>query len=448
MYLLFISKALLFTNRTIMKYYNTQQPSYKVSFKQAVYDGVAPGNGLYLPHHRMLPDALFYFMDRLSLPELAFEVLYPHVAGDIDARALQAICADSFNFPLPLKQLTENGYSMELFHGPTASFKDFGARFLARIIGYFNRGGNRSNWVITATSGDTGSAVAQGFYKIPGVQVVVLYPKNKISAIQEAQMTSLGENIHALSVNGDFDDCQQLAKAALNSSCLKERVNVTSANSINIARLLPQMIYYFYGYAKLMSKQKPLVYAVPGGNFGNLTAGILATKVGLMVARFVAATNANNAVPKFLTTGNYCPKPSMKTIANAMDVGHPNNFERLKALLGKHSQFCRKITGHYQPSDQAILNVVETIHNRYGYVADPHGAIAYAGLEQVLQPHQAGVFLATAHPAKFKEALAPVIPEEAMAMPTSLQTLAHTMPKGKEIEAVIADLEEYILQRY
>jgi threonine synthase len=301
-------------------------------------------------------------------------------------------------------ELEENLYSLELYHGPTLAFKDFGARFMARLLGYFNKSNKGSNTILVATSGDTGSAVAAGFYQVENVEVIILYPQGKVSDLQEKQMTTLGGNVQAIAIEGNFDDCQHLVKAAFMDKNLADRFGLTSANSINVARLLPQMLYYFYAYAQLSGKNKPVVFSVPSGNYGNLTAGLIAKRMGLPIKHFIAAANANDSVPHYLATANFLPKPSIETISNAMDVGNPSNFVRLQAIFN-HSltEFRSEISG-YSYSDAQTRESIKKVYDEFNYVADPHGAIGYRALAEYLDGNDAvGVFLETAHPIKFNQ---------------------------------------------
>ena len=395
-----------------MDYYSTNGRSRPVAFREAALTGLADDGGLFMPASIPdLPAAFWRDCDALTFAEIAEEMAAPFVDGDIPLPALRAIVQDALAFDAPLVELAPGLRILELFHGPTLAFKDFGARFMARVFAYLRAGATqdaRELTVLVATSGDTGSAVAQGFHGVPGTRVVLLYPSGKVSRIQEQQLTTLGDNITALEVRGAFDDCQRMVKAAFRDPELQARLALTSANSINIARLIPQTFYYAYAYAQLREKSSPPVFAVPSGNFGNLTAGVLAQRMGMPCAGFVAATNANDVVPAYLASGRFTPRPSQQTHSSAMDVGDPSNFARLLALYGgDHARMAREIHGN-SVSDDDTLAAMRELYDRYGYVADPHTAVGYRGLSRYLHGlgdtnQQQGIVLATAHPAKFAE---------------------------------------------
>ncbi len=396
-----------------MQYLNTKQIGPAVSFRTATLNGLAPGNGLYVPEYipKMEPD----FLDSLSqvtYPEIAFRVMKPFVEESITDEDLQEIVNHTVNFPFPLQTIETDIAVLELFHGPTMAFKDVGARFMAQCLSKFAEPGVKTT-VLVATSGDTGSAVAHGFYQVPNVEVVILYPAAKVSPFQAHQMCSLGHNIRAVSVEGTFDDCQAMVKRAFQDEALNKRLNLSSANSINVARLLPQMLYYYFMYSQLQASlgQKPLVVSVPSGNFGNLTAGLYAQRMGLPIHRFVAANNANDTFFKYWQHGQYLAKPSVETYANAMDVGNPSNFERMMHLFGHDHAALRAAMHACSQSDKEILEQMEATYKKSGYILDPHGAVAFLGLKSVLAPGQMGVFLATASPAKFESVVKMVVPE-------------------------------------
>ena len=406
-----------------MHYFSTKNPTQKVNFQQAVRKGLPDDNGLYLPEEiPTLPKAFFQNLPNLSFAEIGFEVAKCFVGNEIPEADLKALIEETLSFEVPLVEVEKEVYSLELFHGPTLAFKDVGARFMARCLGYFNQQKKQQVTVLAATSGDTGSAVANGFLGVEGVQVVLLYPKGKVSPFQEKQMTTLGQNIMAFEIDGSFDDCQQLVKTAFLDKELSTKLGLTSANSINVARLIPQSFYYFYAYGKLAAKtNKPIVFSVPSGNFGNLTAGVFAQRMGLPVYHFVAATNVNDIVPHYLLTGDFMPKPSVQTISNAMDVGNPSNYARLHYLFnGSRKQFVEDITGYSYTDDDTKVALHQL--NTLGYTGDPHGAIGYLGLKDYQQNHEVtGVFLETAHPIKFKEVVEPVL-HKVLEVPTSLQS--------------------------
>lgn len=389
-----------------MKYYSTNNPKAFVSLQEAVVKGLAPDRGLYMPEEiKTLPDSFFKNIADLSLPEIAKTVANSFFGNDIPEDQLSNIVEETLNFEIPLVKVEEGIYVLELFHGPTFAFKDVGARFMARMLSYFVKEQKQDDVnVLVATSGDTGSAVANGFLGVKGIKVFVLYPSGKVSDIQEAQFTTLGQNITAIEIDGTFDDCQTLVKTAFLDRELNDQMNLTSANSINVARFLPQSFYYFYAYAQL-AKQNPtkdVVISVPSGNLGNLTAGLFAKRMGLPVKRFIAANNRNDVFFNYLKTGEYNPKPSIQTIANAMDVGDPSNFDRILDLyVHNHSAVTKDISG-YTFSDQQIEKTIHIVYEKTGYLLDPHGACGYLALKENRQDNESGIFLATAHPAKFK----------------------------------------------
>jgi len=389
-----------------MKYYSLNNHSIKVSFQEAVIQGLAPDKGLYFPENIVvIPIAFYDEIENLSNEAIAFEVIKQFVGDEIPAAVLKKIIAETLSFEFPLVEVEENIFSLELFHGPTMAFKDVGARFMARCLDYFNRDNIESkNTVLVATSGDTGGAVASGFLNVKGVDVVILYPSGKVSDIQEKQLTTLGQNITALEVDGVFDDCQDMVKKAFLDKNLSHK-NLTSANSINIARWLPQMFYFFFAYKQLKKYKKPLVISCPSGNFGNICAGILAKKLGLPIAHFVASTNVNDTVPRFLIDGMYNPKPSKATVSNAMDVGNPSNFVRIQEMYDNDLNVFKNDFSSFSFSDEETIVALKHLYNSSGYIAEPHGAVGYLGLKQELKndPERIGVFLETAHPVKFLE---------------------------------------------
>lgn len=393
-----------------MRYYSTQHQVPAVSLEQAVVEGLAGDKGLYMPERiQRLGDEVIRDLKNRSFQEIAFTVARSFFGEDIEEETLYQIVCDTLSFDTPVVPVTENIYSLELFHGPTLAFKDVGARFMARLLGYFLRRRESKGIVnvLVATSGDTGSAVANGFLGVEGIHVYVLYPKGKVSPIQECQFTTLGQNITALEIDGTFDDCQALVKAAFLDKELNRQLELTSANSINVARFLPQSFYYFHAYAQLarLDQAQELVFCVPSGNFGNLTAGLFAQKMGLPVKYFVAANNRNDVFLEYLKTGKYMPRPSVQTIANAMDVGAPSNFARILDLYGKsdnvHQEICKHIVGA-RFTDEEIADTIRQVYQETGYLLDPHGACGYQALTHYLSGNEHGVFLETAHPAKFK----------------------------------------------
>lgn len=390
-----------------MQYYSTNDSTIRATLKQAVMEGLAADGGLYMPVTiPSLPKDFFLQLPEKSFPEISYLVAKVLLGDDVTDEVLRKIISHTIRFEAPLVELEENVYSLELFHGPTLAFKDFGARFLSGLLGYFAEQQSKEITILVATSGDTGSAVANGFFNVPGTRVIVLYPSRKVSEIQEKQFTTLGGNIIALEVDGTFDDCQRLVKQAFLDSELKKNLQLASANSINIARLVPQTFYYFHAIAQLRSTEKGVVFSVPSGNFGNLTAGLIAKRMGLPISKFIAATNANDIVPSYLQTGQFSPRPSIQTISNAMDVGNPSNFARMIDLYKNDlSSLTSDITG-YQFSDLETAQTIESVFKAKRYTLDPHGAVGYLGLKKYLIENstgEAGIFLETAHPGKFNE---------------------------------------------
>lgn len=387
-----------------MKYYSLNHNAPNVSFQEAVIQGLANDKGLYFPESiTALPPVFFDTIENLSNVEIAFLAIQQFIGDEIPKNVLKEIITDTLCFDFPIVEIENNIYSLELFHGPTMAFKDVGARFMSRCLGYFNKDKkDNKNTVLVATSGDTGGAVASGFLGVQGVDVVILYPSGKVSEIQERQLTTLGQNIKALEVDGTFDDCQDMVKKAFLDESLRD-FKLTSANSINIARWLPQMFYFFFAYKALKQYKKPLIFSCPSGNFGNICAGIIAKKMGLPVAHFVAATNVNDTIPRFLENGIYAPKASKATISNAMDVGNPSNFTRIQEMYQNDIAQFKKDFSSYAYSDAATLEAMKTIYDINGYIAEPHGAVGYLGLKTEMQkyPNAIGVFLETAHPIKF-----------------------------------------------
>ncbi len=391
-----------------MKYFSTNRKSAHVSFREATLNGQPPDKGLYFPENiPQLSNEFWKDFQTKSKEQIAFEVIKPYVGGEIPDNILLDICAETVNFDFPLVQITENIATLELFHGATLAFKDVGARFMSRCLQYFSKEKNEKTIVIVATSGDTGGAVANGFLGVEDVEVVILYPAGKVSEVQELQLTTLGGNITALEVDGNFDDCQKLAKTALADENLKEKVFITSANSINIARWLPQQFYYFYALQQWMNEPKDEIQSpvicVPSGNFGNICAGILAHISGLPCEKFIAATNANDVIPRFLETGNLEPQKSVATLSNAMDVGEPSNFSRILEIFENDYLRLKEILISVSVSDEQTAETMREVFEKYGYILDPHGAVGFYALSEYLKnnPQTKGVFLETAHPLKF-----------------------------------------------
>jgi threonine synthase len=390
-----------------LRYRSTSRKAPLTSLRGAVLRGLAPDGGLYLPVEiaRHSAEELEVFRG-LPFTEVCFRVVRPFATPDVPEEVLWQIVSEAINFPVKMVSLSPGLHILELFHGPTLAFKDFGARFMARLMGYFVRGETRPLTVLVATSGDTGSAVAHGFLQVPGIRVVILYPSKRISEAQEKQFTTLGENITALEVAGTFDDCQRLVKQAFSDEELNKRTWLTSANSINIGRLLPQMFYHVAAYRQLPVASVPLIVSVPSGNFGNLTAGIFAKRIGLPVAMYIASTNANDVVPEYLRTGEFHPRAAQATYSNAMDVGNPNNFPRLLDLCRNRVEYVQKEIWGHGATDEETLAAMKMLHEKFGYIADPHTAVGVLGWEAYKSQHPEpaqGLVLATAHPAKFAE---------------------------------------------
>lgn len=429
-----------------MRYRSTSRQCPEVSFREAVLRGLAEDGGLYVPAEIAMPERSFFErLPQCSFPELCVEVARPYLRGEMADDALQQLVAEAMNFPVPLVSLSPQLHILELFHGPTLAFKDFGARFMARVMGHFVRESSRDLIVLVATSGDTGSAVAHGFLGVPGIRVMILYPSGRVSEAQERQFTTLGESIDAFEVAGAFDDCQRLAKQAFADAELREKLFVTSANSINIARLIPQTFYYYAALAQLGQADPPVVVSVPSGNFGNLTAGLMAKRAGLPVSQFIAATNINDVVPEFLRSGTFHPRPSQQTLSNAMDVGNPSNFARLADLYENDITAIRHDLWGCGFTDDETLRAMKSVHERFGYLADPHTAVGILGFETFLKQHSAscqGIVLATAHPAKFADVVAratgvtPPLPERlaaCLARPKQSRPLANSFEELKSL---------------
>ena len=433
-----------------MKYYSTNRKASDATLEEAVVKGLAADRGLYMPHNiRILPASFYEQIDQLSFQEIASQVADAFFGEDVPAETLKQIVYDTLSFDVPVVRVKENIYSLELFHGPTLAFKDVGGRFMARLLGYFIRKeGKRQVNVLVATSGDTGSAVANGFLGVEGIHVYVLYPKGKVSEIQEKQFTTLGRNITAVEVDGTFDDCQALVKSAFMDQELNERMQLTSANSINVARFLPQAFYYFYAYAQMkkLGREKELVVCVPSGNFGNITAGLFAKRMGLPVKRFIAANNRNDIFYQYLKTGQYAPKPSVQTIANAMDVGDPSNFARILDLYeGSHDAIASEISGETYTDDQ-IRETVQLTYDETGYLLDPHGACGYRALSENLQPGEVGVFLETAHPAKFLHTVENIIGTD-INIPEKLKAFMNGTKQSVPMSKNFMTFKEWLLKQ-
>lgn len=433
-----------------MKYYSTNKNASDATLEEAVVKGLAADKGLYMPYHiKPLPQSFYEDIENLSFQEIAYRVADAFFGEDVPADTLKKIVYDTLSFDVPAVKVKENIYSLELFHGPTLAFKDVGGRFMARLLGYFIRKeGKKQVNVLVATSGDTGSAVANGFLGVEGIHVYVLYPKGKVSEIQEKQFTTLGQNITAIEVDGTFDDCQALVKNAFMDQELNAHMQLTSANSINVARFLPQAFYYFYAYAQ-MKRQKltdNLVICVPSGNFGNITAGLFGKRMGLPVKRFIAANNRNDIFYQYLKTGQYSPRPSVATIANAMDVGDPSNFARILDLYGgSHEAIAAEISGATY-TDEQIRETVRQVYDETGYLLDPHGACGYRALAEGLLPGEVGVFLETAHPAKFLQTVEGIIGNK-VEIPEKLQAFMRGTKQSIPMSKDFASFKEYLMKQ-
>ncbi len=430
-----------------MQYFSTNRQSPSVDFKQATINGQAPDKGLYFPERiPVVSKDLIDNIRQYSNDEIAYLVMKPYVGNSIPEEELRRIVRETINFDIPLVKVTDHIFSLELYHGPTLAFKDVGARFMSRCLGYFVKEQQQKVTVLVATSGDTGGAVANGFYDVPGIEVVILYPSGKVSNVQEKQLTTLGKNIHALEVAGTFDDCQEMVKQAFTDDELKGQLFLTSANSINVARWLPQQLYYFFAYKQWFDKNNPPVIAVPSGNFGNICAGILAHISGLPVHHFIAACNANDVVPSFMQTQQYEPKKAVATISNAMDVGNPSNFIRILELF--HHQFndLEQVFSSCSITDNETKAILKSVYDSQQYLLDPHGAVAYLALKKYLEtnPEQKGMFLETAHPVKFYDVVEPIIGQP-VPIPEIIQQQLELAKKSTKISAEPDSLKAFLL---
>lgn len=431
-----------------MNFYSLNKQAENVSFKDAVINGLAPDKGLYFPETiEELPKGFFKNIDYFSNHEIAFEVIKQFIGDEIPEQDLKQIIKDTLSFDFPVVKIDENISTLELFHGPTMAFKDVGARFMARCFGYFNKQKDSSEvTVLVATSGDTGGAVASGFLNVKGINVVILYPSGKVSDVQEKQLTTLGNNITALEVDGTFDDCQLMVKKAFLDNDLTSKLNLTSANSINVARWLPQMFYFFFAFKQLKNRQKDLIFSVPSGNFGNICAGFMAQKLGLPVKQLIASTNINDIVPNYLETGIYNPKPSKQTISNAMDVGDPSNFVRILEIFENNDEELKKHLSSFSFSDDETKSAMLEIKEKSGYIADPHGAVGYLGLSKYLdnKNNSQGIFLETAHPVKFLDVIEQVI-DEKIEIPKQLKVVVDKKKESINISNY-TELKHFLLK--
>lgn len=433
-----------------MNWYSTNGKAPLASLKKAVVKGLAEDRGLYMPCEiKTLPEEFFARIDTMSFQEIAFTVASAFFGDDVPADDLRRIVTETLSFDCPIVPVEKGICSLELFHGPTLAFKDVGARFMARLLRYFTRNDAKQLNVLVATSGDTGSAVANGFLGVEGIHVYVLYPKGKVSPIQECQFTTLGQNITALEIDGVFDDCQALVKNAFMDAGLNEKMRLTSANSINVARFLPQSFYYFWGYAQMkkMGLADHLVVCVPSGNFGNICSALFAARMGLPVKRFIAANNRNDVFYQYLQSGKYTPKASVQTLANAMDVGDPSNFARVYALYDGDYERIRKHISGAVVSDETIRQTIRDCYRETGYLLDPHGACGYRALKDGLQEGETGFFCETAHPAKFKDTVDGILAEDQVVIP---RRLADFM-QGKVVKTPLSknydEFRNYLIQQ-
>ncbi|WP_117881218.1 threonine synthase [Aureibaculum luteum] len=431
-----------------MKYYSLNNKAKEVSFKDAVIKGLAEDKGLYFPEEiNQISKEIIENIDNYSNEEIAFAAIQQFVGDEIPEAILKNIIAETLSFDFPLIAIEDNIKTLELFHGPTMAFKDVGARFMARCLGYFNRDSDREVTVLVATSGDTGGAVASGFLGVKNVKVVILYPSKKVSDVQEKQLTTLGANISALEVDGTFDDCQAMVKKAFLDNSITDNKQLTSANSINVARWLPQMFYFFFAYKQLKDKNKKLVFSIPSGNFGNICAGMMAKKLGLPVHQFIAATNINDVVPKFLETGEYNPKPSHQTISNAMDVGDPSNFIRIQKIYNDDLETLKGDLYSYSFTDEETKKAMLHIYHNDNYIADPHGAVGYLGCKKYQANNQNTqcIFLETAHPVKFLDVVEPVI-EKSLKYPPQIEAVINKTKEASFIKTY-DELKAFLLTK-
>ncbi|WP_438711993.1 threonine synthase [Aquimarina muelleri] len=429
-----------------MQYHSLNNNAPKVTFSEAVIKGLAPDKGLYFPEKiTPLPTSFFENIENLDNVEIAYQAIQQFIGTEIPEEELRDILKDVLNFDFPVVEIENNIATLELFHGPTMAFKDVGARFMARCLGYFNKNNENHVTVLVATSGDTGGAVANGFLGVKGVDVVILYPTGKVSDIQEKQLTTLGQNITALEVDGVFDDCQDMVKTAFLDTSITDHKQLTSANSINVARWLPQLFYFLFAYKQVKHLKKDIIFSVPSGNFGNICAGIVASKLGLPVKQFIASTNVNDTVVRYLETSTYDPKPSKATISNAMDVGNPSNFIRIQNLFNNNFSALKNNFSAYSFTDDQTKEAMKKIYNKNGYIADPHGAVGYLGLKkQDLKNNDYGIFLETAHPVKFLDIVQETL-ETVVEIPSQIEKIMHKEKHSISIKNY-ENLKEFLLK--
>lgn len=432
-----------------MKYYSTKNKHIFYSLREAVLKGLPDDNGLFVPESiPVFSDDVLKSFPGKSVAETGLEVCRNLIESDIPSAELESICSEAFNFPVPLTRLNEKTFVAELFHGPTLAFKDFGARFMARIMSYLNKDEKKLLTILVATSGDTGSAVADGFFGIEGIEVYILYPSGGVSDLQEKQLTTYGKNIHALEIKGTFDDCQRIVKSAFLDKELSSTYRLTSANSINISRLIPQAVYYFTSWSAMPAKTEKIVFTVPSGNFGNLTAGLFAQRMGLPVSHFVAATNLNDIVPQYLHGKGFSPRPSIATISNAMDVGNPSNFGRMLELFDHSLEKMQKMISSFVISDDETKQEMKKLYKTYGYIADPHGAVGLSAWEKYSEsePSATGIVLETAHPAKFIDVVEDAL-SISVTLPPALDKLRSLKKSAQLLSADFEEFKKYMLSK-
>ncbi len=431
-----------------MKFYSTHQKCPPVTFREAVMKGLAADGGLFMPEEiPVLPASFFHQLKTMTFQEIAFEVAQHLLKQELPAAKLQEIIESAFNFEVPLRSLSEQIHTLELFHGPTLAFKDFAARFMARLMAYFIAGSPQKLTILVATSGDTGSAVADGFFQMDGIQVFILYPAGKVSAIQEKQLTTQGKNIIALEIQGTFDDCQHIVKQSFMDDDLVMKLNLTSANSINIARLIPQSFYYFHATAQIAGPLQPIIFSVPSGNWGNITAGVFAKRMGLPIAKFVAAVNANDGIPKYLKSGHFQVQPTRQTLSNAMDVGNPSNFARILDLYHHDPVKIREDFWSVSILDDEVRQTIQEAYAKYNYILEPHGAVGYAALKRYLKASDSKnkvILLETAHPAKFLPVVQELIPTS-ISMPDRLKQCQKLEKKSIFLPANFHIVKEFLM---
>lgn len=432
-----------------MQLYSTNNPALRTNLREAIFQGLPPDNGLYMPVETpRMPTAFINDLAQLSFQDIALQVAETLIGKEIPAQDMERIINEAITSPAPVYYLDDFSATLELFHGPTLAFKDFGARFMAQVMSYFNQGESHPLTILVATSGDTGGAVAAGFLKTPGIRVVILYPSGQVSPLQEKQLTTLGHNISAIEVQGTFDDCQNLVKQAFLDRTLRQGLRLSSANSINISRLIPQVFYYWEAYKQAIHLCRDIVFSVPSGNFGNLTAGLIAQKMGLPVQHFIAATNVNDVVPAYLSSGLFVPRPSVRTISSAMDVGNPSNFSRMLNLCSSTWNTMREHISGFAFNDAQTRAAMQYVYTTYNYVLDPHGAVGYIAwkkYQETTKSQALGIVLETAHPAKFFEEVEGILNAKVV-MPPSLSRLKDAEKVAVDMQPVYADFRTWLLE--